>query len=321
MTKKSRLLLFSILLILFLLVAPSTVLYSLGYRFDFGGKGITQTGGFYFKVWPKTAQIYLDGKQTKRTDFFFGAAYIDNLVPKKYEVEIQKEGHHSWKKILEVKEKQVVDAKNIVLLPQNPTFDVLTRNVEEFFVSPDQRRMILKEGGDKEWSLKLLELGTNIKSHLANEADLASSSLTAFLDSFFRVDSFFTEGELEKIETEEGKDGELSPDQRKLGYFTDSEVWVLFLKNELGQPQKLPGERLLLARFSEKIGNVSWLSNHYLIFTAGDKIKVAEIDDRDRINIVDFAEFKSPQIFFNQANKKLYILSEGNLYASERLLP
>ena len=317
MTKKSRAVLFFILIILFLLVAPSIVFYASGYRIDFsppgGGIKIAQTGGFYFKVWPKSAQIYLDGKLAKRTDFFFGAVFLDNLLPKKYEVQIQKEGYHSWKKKLEIKEKQVIEAKNIVLLPQNPGFEVLSKNVEEFFVSPDQKKIILKEVQDPEWSLKLLELETTIKSHLANKEDLATSSLTEFIDSFF---------EIEKTEkTEEQQEEKLSPDQKKLATFTNSEVWVLFLKDDLGQPQKSSGERLFIARFSEKIGQVFWLTNHYLIFTAGSKIKVAEIDDRDHLNIVDFTEFKSPKIFFNQTNKKLYILSEGNLYFSERLLP
>jgi hypothetical protein len=44
-----------------------------------------------------------------------------------------------------------------------------------------------------------------------------------------------------------------------------------------------------------------------------------EIDERDKINIYDLAEFKEPKIFFN--DKKLYLLSEENLYASEPLTP
>ena len=339
MTRKRRLLLFIILLILFLLVAPSTVLYSFGYRFDFDTKKITQTGGFYFKVLPKSAQVYIDKKLSKRTDFFFGAVFINNLLPQKYEVEIKKDGYHSWKKTLEIKEKQVTDAKNVVLFSQNPELKALSQNVEEFFVSPDQKKMILKEAGEfaegkpssaqaerrarderssashpfasareKEWSLKLLELDKNIKSHLASQKDLATSSLTQFVDTFF--------GAEQKI----GR-GRASQDLGKIAYSANAEVWVMFLKEEFGQPQKKAGERLLVARFSEKIGDIFWLTNHYLIFNTGNKIKIAEVDDRNGINIIDLADFEKPKIFFNQANKKLYILSERKLYASQRLLP
>ena len=70
MTKRTRTILFSICAILFLLIAPSVVLYSQGYRIDFESKRIVQIGGFYFKVWPKNAQVLIDGKLEKKTDVF-----------------------------------------------------------------------------------------------------------------------------------------------------------------------------------------------------------------------------------------------------------
>jgi len=120
---------------------------------------------------------------------------------------------------------------------------------------------------------------------------------------------------------EKTKELKNSPDLEKIVYFSDFEIWILFLKKQEGQPQKLAGNKLFLTRFSEKIGGVFWLSSHYLIFNSGDKIKIAEIDERDRINIVDLAEFKEPKIFFNQTDKKLYLLSGENLFSSEKLFP
>ena len=113
----------------------------------------------------------------------------------------------------------------------------------------------------------------------------------------------------------------ISPDYKKLVYFSNYEIWILFLEEKLDQPQKKTGEKLFLMRLSETIKNVFWLNPNYLIFNGGDKIKIAEIDDRDKINVIDLAEIKNPplkqaEIFFNQTNKKLYILSEGNLLVS-----
>ncbi len=115
------------------------------------------------------------------------------------------------------------------------------------------------------------------------------------------------------------KNFKFSPDSQKLVYFNDYEIWVLFLEKKYDQPQKEAEEQLFITRFSEKIDEVFWYTNHYLIFNTGDKIKIAEIDDRDRINTVDLTEFKEPKIFWG--NKKLYILSEENLYVSEELTP
>ena len=222
---------------------------------------------------------------------------------------------------MEVKEAQVTDAKNIVLLPQTPKFAALSQNVEEFFVSPDQKEMILMETEGRSFSLKLLELQGNVKSQLAKESELRDTSLAEFVDSFFEVEKKELAEAIAKEPEEERPEGELSPDKKKLAYLANSEVWVLFLKEEPGQPSKRAGERLLVGRFSEKINQVFWLTSHYLVLTTGDKIRIAEIDDRDRVNIIDFAEFKSPEIFLNQSDKKLYILSEGSLSASEKLLP
>ncbi len=115
------------------------------------------------------------------------------------------------------------------------------------------------------------------------------------------------------------KSFKFSLDWQKLFYTNGHEIWVLFLEKNYNQPQREKGEKLFIARFSEELDNIFWYTNHYLIFETNDKIKIAEIDDRDKINIVDLAEFKSPEIFW--ANKKLYVLSETNLYVSEELIP
>jgi len=107
-----------------------------------------------------------------------------------------------------------------------------------------------------------------------------------------------------------------SPDNKKIVFYGNNEIWLYFLEREQGQPQRQEKEKLFLMKFSEKIGDIFWLTNHYLVFNVGGEIKVSEIDDRDRINMVDLAVFDNPKIFFNQLDKKLYVLSKGNLIVS-----
>ena len=243
MTQKTRTILFLICVFFFLLAAPSVVFHSQGYRFDWENKKITQTGAFYFKVSPRNADVYLNGKFQKRTSGITGSALIENLLPKKYEVEIKKEGYHTWQKNLEVKETQVIEAKNIILFPEKPNFTILNDLIPE--IEPS-----------------------------------ATSS-----------------------------------DKKKVIELNDYEIWILFLEEE---------EKVFLTRFSEKICQVLWLNDYYLIFTVGgkcSKIKIAEIDDRDRLNIVDLAEFENPEIFWDKNTKKLYVFSEEKAYLLENLLP
>ncbi|MEK7503802.1 MAG: hypothetical protein AAB577_02360 [Patescibacteria group bacterium] len=240
MTKKARTILFGICVFLFALTAPTVILYSQGYRFDFETKKVVQVGGLYFKVAPRSAQVYLNGKLKETTSLFTSSALIENLLPKMYYVEIKKDGYHSWQKTLEVKERQVTDAKNITLFPQNIGFATTSSPLPKIIVN-------------------------------------ATSS-----------------------------------DGQKVIEADNHEILIYFPKED---------KKIFLTRFSETIGKIFWLNDYYLIFNTGDKLKVAEIDDRDRLNIIDIAEFKTPEIFWNTATGKLYILSRKTLFVSENLLP
>ncbi len=196
MSNKIRTILFLICLFLFFSAAPLVILYSQGYRFDFENKKFTQTGGLGIKIEPKQTEIYINNELIKKTDFFFGSALIENLLPKKYKIEIKKEGYLTWEKKLEIREKEVTEVKNIILFPKNINLTILTLyqkngvRVENFWFSPDEKKMILleedksssppslPEGSSKPeenkegWVLKLYDLERNIKSHLISEADV-----------------------------------------------------------------------------------------------------------------------------------------------------
>lgn len=421
MKKKTRKVLFLLFFIIFLLLGPIIVLYSQGYRFDWKNKKITQTGGLFLRVEPKVADVFIDGKFVKKTDFLFGSVLIENLLPRKYQVEVKKERYFPWKKELEIKEKEVCEAKSIVLIPENLDYQILTKvNSPEsslFYFSPDQKKIVWKEEEENGWSLKLYDLDKNLKIHLLNQFDISpkggdlldlkwadnskeiqlnvllKEEKRSFVLNLEKTPPLLTTVKIsppeEKIiasylvnETkyfidasgnlfknqekltdkplslkEEGKyqlrvfsdyiflEGEgtlylfqpdsrsfeeifrgikgwkISPAKRKLVYFSDWEIWIFFLHEKMSQPRKKIGQHQFLLRLSEKIRDVFWLNEDYLIFNAGDKIKVAETDDRDKINIFNIGEFKDPKIFFNEVDKKVYVLTEGNLFVSKKIIP
>ncbi|HUW71612.1 MAG TPA: hypothetical protein VMV66_00225 [Candidatus Humimicrobiaceae bacterium] len=432
MSKKTRTILFLACLFLFFLTAPLIILYSQGYRFDLnppvGGIKLTQTGGFGLKAEPKQVEIYIDGKLAKKTDFLFGSALVENLLPKRYKIEVKKEGYLTWEKNLEIKEKEVVEIKNIILFPENIDFVILNKGVEGFWFSPDEKKTIFleTEEGREDWALKLYNLERNIKSHLISEADINQSganllnlefsedskeiylgvetaeaspdsakkdqektftlkldevpprlaekevipspeniltsreynqdvyyldntgyvfkndlrinetpfpvkpeaeyALEIFSDFIFLVAEdqalywFSQETKSFEIFFDKIKDLKISPDKKKLAFFSSSEVWILFLRDE---GVKKTGEKLFLVRLSEKIGDVFWLNSDYLVLNSGNNLKIVEIDDRDRIQTWDIASTQSfnagGRIYFNGHNKKLYTLSDGNLFTSKKL--
>lgn len=113
----------------------------------------------------------------------------------------------------------------------------------------------------------------------------------------------------------------ISQDNGKLAYFNNAEISVYFFKEKIEQIEERSDQNILLARFSEKIGQAFWLNNDYLIFTVGNKLKTVEIDNRDQPNIANLAEFNSPQIYFNKDDKKASVLTESNFLLSSVLLP
>ncbi|MCX6764989.1 MAG: hypothetical protein NT148_00405, partial [Candidatus Nealsonbacteria bacterium] len=75
------------------------------------------------------------------------------------------------------------------------------------------------------------------------------------------------------------------------------------------------------ADFKEKINNLLWLNDFYVVFNIGNQIKIAETDDRDQINIIDFANYPNPEIFWNKNDRIFYVFSDSNLYSFENLIP
>jgi hypothetical protein len=418
MKKWQRTLLFWILCFVFLIISPILVLYSQGYRFDFEKKTFVKTGGLFIKAQPKQVEIFLNGKLAKKTDLFFGSALIQNLLPKKYKIEVKKDGFFTWEKNLEIQSGKVTEVKNIILFPKKIEFEKLANSIEDFYPLSDKKRIILKEKNEDGWSLSLYDpekklitllikeksiskdganlisieetenenvlkikvgVGEKIKNLnlnfsqippiLKEEEEKVKENVLAqkklgknvyYLDPFgnlflnqeklnqerFSVQKetkysieildgniFLKEGRnenencfyllnqesknFEKILC--GKDFKISPDQKKLAIFSKFEIWILFLKDELAQPPKKAGEKFLLLRLSKEIKDLFWINSNYLIFSLEGEIQIAEIDDRDKVNVVIFEGFKNPKIFWNSLEKRVYILDNGEFLRTQPL--
>ena len=261
MTKRRRTILFFLLVMVFFLSAPTVILYSQGYRIDIDQKRITQTGAFYLKVKPNSVHVRINGEDVKKTNFLFGSTLTKNFLPRAYTVEISREGYHTWQKTLEIRARQVTDAKHVILFPKDIEFGEITENI------------------------KNIELK------------------------------------------------ELSPDERKMAFAKESELWISYIQDSGAQPFYKADEEIFLTRFSQNIEHINWIGSHYLVFSVGEQIKIAEIDDRDTLNIIDIVQFPSSQVsdndsadltsrklFYNSSSQTLFVLSNGIYYESDKLI-
>jgi len=478
MTKRSRTILFLILTLLFLFTAPTVVLFSQGFRFDWETKRVTQVGAFFFDVSPSRARISVDGTPIGETARFIGSSLTKNFLPKTYTVQISKEGYHTWEKNLEIKARQVTEAKNITLFPQNVSFRVLKENIVDYWKASNQNEAIIQMSFEDEWTLSLWDFerdlayefyrgsktnrdsariewapdaskiiveitsdrNTQITIHILNRTLLGaetiepgdinmidldflgqnierisfspdssdqlilikqgrnspilyladyvqqelldpiaqnvmefttrdqtliwldntgtiwqkdiSSSLPAealnsiplsiqpngtheifFIDNtvylkqeknLYQFDSQVQNFQIISIAAQEVI---LSPDRKKFALTNGSEISIYYIANETEQPQHEAGDQIFLTRFSKKVDNLIWINDYYIGFTLGETIKIAEIDNRDRINIPDIAQFSklngdnSKVTFFWDSSKHLlYAHAEKSIQVSTKLI-
>jgi hypothetical protein len=129
-----------------------------------------------------------------------------------------------------------------------------------------------------------------------------------------------------------------SPDSKNVVFWNSDKIYLYSPISNIDSPEE-PEFTLLYS--GSQITNCQWLNNDYIIFASGDKIIISEIDYRGNINATTLpqtitlpaepvknpsqeatqVEIKSPQVFFNQTDNKLYILTQGLLLASEKITP
>jgi WD40 repeat protein len=143
MAKKSRTILFIFLLLVFVIIGPSIIMYSQGYRFDLNKMKFLETGGIYVKTNPGDASISIDSKYQNKTSGFSRDLLIQNLLPQNHKIKIEKEGYYSWEKTLEVKEKMVSEAKYVILFQKEIPFQIIEEDIKSFYPLPDGSNFLL----------------------------------------------------------------------------------------------------------------------------------------------------------------------------------
>lgn len=127
-------------------------------------------------------------------------------------------------------------------------------------------------------------------------------------------------------------DLKISPDNQNAFYITNNDIWLNHSNYSYNQDASQNNQIVLLNKFYENISGCYWLNNDYLILRANDKIKISEIDNRGNINIIDLPSqfldadknstaITNPDIYYNPQDKKVYVLTDGNLLSSDKLLP
>ena len=100
----------------FLITAPLVVLYTAGFRYEFGKNMIVKTGVLSVSTIPKGAVLSIDGEaESTKTP-----VVVDTVLPGTHTLTLQKEGFLPWKKELEVFSQSTTFADDVVLFGSAP---------------------------------------------------------------------------------------------------------------------------------------------------------------------------------------------------------
>jgi len=106
MTTRKQLMYMGLFFLIFVIVIPAIVLYSLGYRIG-DNFGFVKTGGLYFVNDESDVKVFLNDKLKKESGFIEKDILIQNLKPGNYHAEVKKEGYRLWEKWVKVSPEKV----------------------------------------------------------------------------------------------------------------------------------------------------------------------------------------------------------------------
>lgn len=135
---KQRRLLYLSLIIIFLLITPIFILYTLGYRYNFDQNKLQKTGALFLRSKPSGAAIYLNNQRLG----IVTPNKISGLLPKEYQIKIEKEGYEPWQKNLSIVSTQTTFAEDIYLIKNNLELQLIEPGeIINFAVSPDNSKI------------------------------------------------------------------------------------------------------------------------------------------------------------------------------------
>ncbi len=134
-TQRNRLLIFLATLIFLVTGTFIMIRFAKGYRLGQTGQ-LKGTGLLAANSFPTGAEVYIENKLTTATDNTL------NLDPNTYNIEIRKDGYHTWRKTIKIEEELVIQT-NATLFPTSPSLEPLTfTGAINPIPSPDGNRVV-----------------------------------------------------------------------------------------------------------------------------------------------------------------------------------
>ncbi|MFH1671227.1 MAG: PEGA domain-containing protein [Candidatus Portnoybacteria bacterium] len=303
MTRKVRQTILFLTSIFFVLVVPLVLFYSWGYSFDWENKKPVLTGGLYLQSSPKEARVYLNDKLEKETPVF-----IKRLLPKDYQIRVEKDGFHSWKKKLKIESGLVTEAKDILLIPK----ELVLEEVEEFPVQETPKEVFHIQ--EPSYIFYKTDQNNSFQEQISL-TPLPVQEYQIFVSNNKRIVVLGKNSQLYllnpstknfELVADNIKGVQFSNDNQKLLFFTSSEIWVFHLGDN---------SKELITRLSQEIEKAIWhdKTNQHIIFLVNNQLKMTELDGRDERNTIDILGAEIENIVYDLKEGKLYFVLDKKI--------
>jgi hypothetical protein len=270
--------------LLFFVVAPTLVFYSLGYQFDLQSKKFLKTGAVSVKTFPKGASVYLNNEMLPDTT----PCTLRDLLPRQYNLILEKEGFYPYQITVNVKQAEVADI-NVFLVPKMENVEKLKLdlNIYKFFVS---KRLF----GDK-----IIVL-----------ADKGIYSISPDLKDIRKISSQnIGEKALNSVEN-------FKESNNRMVFWNKDNIWALEDTSNTDNDKDII---VPLYESVEEIKEVFFgLKEHYLIIQDGLNIIALDIQNPKVFFTIMELKNKYSRIFYDSASEALYVkdrIPESNAFS------
>ena len=288
MTKRSKRILFYSAVAVFLFLSYAVILYAQGYKYSFSNNRFVRTGAISLRV-STDASIYLDDKLKGETSFFGDSFSINRLLPGRYQLKVQKDGHSVWQKKVTVEEGFVTDFSKILILPQSgEDKDKILKDIENLFIAqatPSPTAPASTVSGSSASSPST----TPKITPSPKTGKKPTPTPEVYTEPFVLKNKTLSRNnnqQLDKI-ADEVLGFSLSKYTNKILWWTSTELWVMWLNDTDYQPYRNNGDVDFVFRFSVTPKNVVWFPDEDHILVDSNGYKVLEIDKRGGVNVVD----------------------------------
>jgi hypothetical protein len=262
MKKRTRRVLFWVAVIFFAFASWVVVKYAQGYVYDLTLHAFVRTGAV--AVTANTGATFIvNGIQTGTTSFLGNRAGKDRLKPGTYTIQLSRDGFSAWRKVALVKEGMLTDFPHAMILP---TDDASVVELKAEASNSFSETLTLKNSAPKSKPPQVA-----VGDFLLNGTqllDIRTASMSLVADHVLGMT--------------------MADDSSRILWWTQTELWVMWLRGTDYQPFRAERERELVMRFTSPIMRAAWFrDNDHIIVDMGGRIyRILETDSRGGINVI-----------------------------------